>query len=443
MTVVKVNLKPIVFLIGFFFTIGLLYFSKESYNQLILVYSSITILISMVWLIKAYAKDGAILFVLIFLYTYFLAPLPYFLMEIPIVPYVEYTSIYYYTKTWLLMLSYLLGLCIFTCLLEFKETGELKKYFQPRQDMGLIPMLYWVLVIIFIYLNFRGQAVVNISDNNNFGKYIENLQNQSGALEYFFILYLIGYSISSSKRDKVIGVSVFIYYVYFTFICGFRIQMSQMLLLGITLYFGKYLKLKNVLIISILGFFLLQAHGNIKHGSSSFAKIFALSIGNEVRTNQTEVFYSTNNILMTVIYEEIPLYERINSLLYAFLATVLPPKFSSNWHATISSLNYSNLPAGGGGLMVGHYFYWLSIPGVLLCSYLSVLVFRLYQNTNNTIIYLLSCLLIATCFRWIAYEPIANFFRMGFYFILIYLILINLVKPFKRKNIKYSESYIK
>jgi hypothetical protein len=199
--------------------------------------------------------------------------------------------------------------------------------------------------------------------------------------------------------------------------------MLEMVLLLSGLHFGRYLTIKKCFAFSIVGFCLLQSHGMMKHGGGAdLGSLFSVMAGDEMSSNQTEVFYTSNTVLNAVLNEEIPNTKRLVSLSIAILACVLPGGvLPDNWHSTISAQSVTHLPVGGGGFIAGHYYYWLSYVGVALAGYLIVLLFRTYQSTANRGIFLLSILLLATCPRWIAYEPLAMFFRLGLYFFVLHV----------------------
>ena len=198
-------------------------------------------------------------------------------------------------------------------------------------------------------------------------------------------------------------------------------QMLEMILLLSGLHFARHLTVKKCFAFSIVGFCLLQAHGMMKHGGGDLGSLFGVMAGDEMRSNQTEVFYTSNNVLNAVLDGHIPATERLASFGIATLACVLPGSvLPDNWQSTISAQSVTHLPGGGGGFIAGHYYYWLSYIGVALAGYLVVLLFRTYQCTANRGMFLLSLLLLASCPRWVAYEPLAMFFRLGLYFLILH-----------------------
>lgn len=376
---------------------------------------------------------------LIFMFTYYLAPLPYFLFDISIVPYSDNVNYLSYLNTLNIMSGFLAAVCLFSSILNFKNTDKECQFDSNYPSIGINSALvstYWVVVVIFMLLTFRGENVSNYSGSDNYSVYIENLENQGGSLEYFFILMVIGFEISVRRFHKFLFILISIAYIYFCFTRGFRIQMIEMVVMISILKFKKMLTIKNILFVTVVGFFILQAQGAMKHGVSDLNSLFSLMIGDEVRINQTEVFYTSNNVINPVLSDQIDYESRLRSLIFAVSATVIPAGFLPEiWHSTISSQNITGLPGGGGGVIAGHYFYWLSYPGLLIGAFFVVGLFRLFKGTNKPYFYFLSVLLLSTFPRWMVYEPIALFFRIGIYYFVIRVIGLHLFQLAAKRNL--------
>jgi hypothetical protein len=383
------------------------------------IYLSFINLLIFLYLLNTYKNNPTALICLFFLITYYLGPLPYMLWGISIVPYVEFVDDISFTNTILLMTLFSVGLVFFSKINFYINNISIN----ISVYNGYI-IFYWVLLLIYIYINFSGVQIVNIGVNN-FNEYQNNLNNQSGALEYFLILMVIGLMLSEAKTNKIVFNLFSIYYIYFCFICGYRIMMLEMILLVAITSFKKYLSFRNIFIASLSGVFLMQAHDALKLGGVFSENIFSLFQNGEIRTNQTEVFYTSNVIINSVISDFIPVGQRLYSLLLAFMAIFIPPGFlpSNDWHPTLSVVNSTGVTVGGGGLMPAHFFYWLSLPGIILCSYITSFIFYISNLKVKSYWYYLGVLLIATSPRWLVYEPVALLFRTGFYFTLIYLLI--------------------
>lgn len=392
----------------------------------------------LIWLVNNYKENGPALMALIFMFTYYLAPLPYFLFEIPIVPYGENVNYLSYLNTLNIMTGFLAALCLFSSIVGFKITDgilQLERKLEKNKTNGALVSLYWVLVVIFMLLTFRGENVSNFSGSDNYSVYINNLENQGGSLEYFFLLMVIGFEISVQRINRFLFILVAIAYVYFCFTRGYRIQMVEMIVMISILKFKDILTVKNILLIGFFGFFILQAQGAMKHGVSDIGSLFSIVLGNEIRTNQTEVFYTSNNVINPILSDQIDYLSRIESLFVAFVATVIPAGFLPEiWHSTISSQKITGLPGGGGGVIAGHFFYWLSYPGLLIGAFFVIVLFKVYKGTSKPYVYFLSVLLLSTFPRWMVYEPIALFFRIGIYYFFVRLVCLNLLKFSMKKN---------
>lgn len=389
-------------------------------------------------LMRHYWADGPILAVLIFLSTYYIAPVPYFAFDIPIVPYTDNVSTDSYMRTWIVMTIFLAWLIFFSKIADIYISKPIHSYANSKLNgcdiyHANLAFLYWCIAFTIEVSMFTGEPVVNVSGLDNYAIYMENLKGQGGILEYFLVIVAVGYRIPGRQLGKIsYGVCV-AYYLYFTFTRGYRIQFLEMLLLLSILHLRSLMTPKNVILASVLGFFLMQAYGSIKHGASSIAEIFTLMAGEELRSNSTEVFYTSNNVIIPLLEYRIPVCERILSALIAVLAMFIPGSLLPEyWHSTLSAQSVTQLPGGGGGFIAGHYFYWGSHIGVMLGAAMVVTLFVAYCRARTSQVFCLTALLLATSPRWIAYEPVANFFRIGLYYFLFCLIIDFISAAFRR-----------
>ena len=178
---------------------------------------------------------------------------------------------------------------------------------------------------------------------------MSNLDNQSGALEYFFILFVIGLSLSSHKYNKIVAILVSAGYIYFAFTRGYRVQLLEMILILTFITIIKRLTVGWVVVMAIFGFIALQIHGSMKHGMGDLAAAASVFLGDEIRTNQTEVFYTSNNVVNALHSGTIGWDNRAESFLTALVASVVPTAFLPNsWHPSLYTGELTGLPAGGG-----------------------------------------------------------------------------------------------
>lgn len=387
----------------------------------------LAIVVSAGLLLRLYVRSGPILCVLIFMFTYYLAPLPYFLWGIPIVPYLDNVSNLHFVRTWSVMAVFLVWVVFFTMLSRSRDNSDAPANSTPQlltRDIGIFGDLFWLGMFAFIALTFKGEAIVNVSGADNYDTYISNLKGQSGALEYFLILMAVARVITVSLLQRICYVACVSYYLYFCFTRGYRVQMLEMSLLVAAMHCAHLMSFRNVVLASIAGFFLLQAHGFMKSGASDWQSLFTVMAGDQVRSNQTEVFYTSNNVVNAIFDGLIPVSERFTSTWTAMLASFLPGNLlPETWHSTLAAQGVTQLEGGGGGFIAGHYYFWASHVGVMLAGLLVTCLFRTYERTRSQRTLLLSILLLATCPRWIAYEPVAMFFRLGLYFLLIYEVM--------------------
>jgi hypothetical protein len=434
---ININIFALFFLLATSYLIVMLEIMTENLAIKLWPYAFVFMVLEFFYLFKKFSKWPGILMLLILMFTYYLAPVPYFFLNIPIVPYFDNVSADSYMRTWFIMMIFLSMLCFFSEISRVADGKILQSQHElPSQSLTLkrLATAYWLISILFMISTFTGENILNISNQDNWDIYTDNLKSQSGTLEYFYILFLLGFSLTNKKSFAgILMYLAFFYYLYFAVTRGYRVQSMQMIFLFTILFFRANLTPGKVLFLSVFGFLVLQAIGFMKHGASDFQSLITVMVGDQIRTNQTEVFYTSNNVIAPLFQGIIPSVERGYSLFLAIIATVVPASFLPEfWHTTLSSQNITGLPGGGGGFLAGHFFYWLSYPGIFLIAYLVVKIFILHITTKSHFFFLLSCLLLSTSPRWIAYEPVANFFRLGFYFSFLYFIFYHVIANCRR-----------
>ncbi len=421
MQTLKVNSKVIlltVYLILCIFTE--IFFQTGHYPQPLIIIG-FNLLLTYAIFQKIKSSPVIILFI-IYLTTYSLGSLPYFLFSINIVPYFTFVNDSNFNYTNLIIILYNFG--IYTFLTDFNKKIEFK-FLNATTDLKVGNGLSFAIILVLIFyliLFLKGEVIINTDGENNFDQYMDNLSNQGGALEYFIIPLYISFLIIKDKMLKFILFGISIYFIYFCITRGYRIQMIQIVLLITNLFIIYNFNTKKVLILSFIGFFALQILGSLKHGHS-FEDGVSIFAGDEIRTNQTEVFYTSTVLLSSVKYGLIQVGDRIFSATCAILAMIIPPSLlPSQWHPTLSVFEITKVPNGGGGHISSHYYYWFGYLGPLIGGYLTASAARLRLHSNS-LGYGLFIIIFSTYPRWISYEPISQFFRISIYFILIYFLL--------------------
>lgn len=409
--------------------IGLEFLSDRQLSGHAWVWVAFLDLYCMYQLLSMYRDTGLVVCALLFMFTYYLAPLPYFLFGIPIVPYLVNVSIPDFLRAWLVMSVFLAWLTSFSCMSAVARlegtNGKLRRL--GSLNIGVAGLLYWLGAAALMAFTFHGAPIGNFSGQDDYGQYIQNLQGQSGTLEYFLIVVAVGRVIVSSKLQRAAYWCCVSFYLYFCLTRGFRVQLLEMLLLLAALHIPEKLTFGRVVIATVMGFFLFQAIGFLKTGASSLGALFTFMAGNQIRSNQTEVFYTTSSVIHALVVGSISWSQRLESLWVAFLGTVVPGNLLPPiWQTTLSAQSIVGIEAGGGGFIAGHYFYWASNLGVMFAAAIVVCLFRAYEWARSQRVLLITSLLMATFPRWIAYEPVAMFFRAGIYLWILYELIVAL-----------------
>lgn len=379
------------------------------------------------------AKSNIKIVLYVFLTTYIIAALPHFLYDMRIVPYDGFATSEDYLRTQVLALIFVLSM-------EFSDKYlgniQLPKIFSVLavQRYGLVSsVILCLFMLLIIFLSFNSNFVLSV-DENKFDTYVANLSKQSGAIDYFLILYTLALFRIRSRPLQYFIFILGLYYVAYTMLTGFRVSSLQMMLLMWVFYINNKMPKHLLLLCIVLGVFSMQAIDNLKVGSEFSDSLLSFFHNDEIRTNQTEIFYSTNVLINSAYTGLVDCIDRIYNFMGAVLAIVLPGSLIKTewWHPTLYNMGKTGLAVGGGGMIFGHFYYWLSLPGVLISGFLVTFFIKTSSIWANRAVYPAFLLIFATFPRWMTYEPIATLFRFFIYFFVLDIIIYSIQKCLKR-----------
>lgn len=374
-----------------------------------------------------YRKNIIVTIILLFFSLYSYTPKYYFFDRIHTSSHQKYWSDDTVLTVVILLCLFYLVLCLFSNI----RADIQERCFRFRNN----PILFFLLIFI---INIG--TVFASSGNSIFvsGGYSGEAE-VSSFNEYIIILILMAYIFSGNRKSLllILWISTSIYLLKSLFMGGRGETIMTMLLL-LFIHFRYVFSFKFLMIFCIVGLYIMKIFENIRQNiyiflSQDWIDVFlpwsSLEYRNSLGTNQGDVFYASERILILINSGYLNIEQRISSFFYFLLASIVP--FSKlPPEANLSSYMTEYFTCGGGGLAPVYFFVFLSYPGVLLFGYF---VARCLSNINRPIqeykqVYLI--LFVATLSRWFAYYPI-QLIKYCLYGVLLYLILVSIDKYIK------------
>ena len=239
--------------------------------------------------------------------------------------------------------------------------------------------------------------------------------------EYFVLIFffLIVYS-SNSKWNKICLNILLISYILKTLLYGSRVEVLEILLLWFYLFFiyENKIKIRHLLFISLLGFYLINVVSNIRSNPVGFMRgddiatffdpttIFVNKSKQEIiSSNEGDVIQSSARIIGLIDKNEISTTQRGLSFISYLVSPIIPSTLLPPY-SNLSSFKQEYFKSGGGGLISTYFYTWLGYLGpVLIGLILAFSINKLYSN-NSIYFYVYGTMLFVTFPRWFAYNPI-------------------------------------
>jgi hypothetical protein len=362
-----------------------------------------------VLLIRKNKNNQPVLIFYIFIFTYLLYLLPYYMWGTKFNGYKEFAEDRYYAATMRIYSLFIFFIYVFGSIKQKKlfpsSSGELRWIIKN----DLVFYLSFALMLLIIFYAIRGQ---NILDSGGYGQ--GNVQ-VSGLIEYFYIILIL--AVISSKQSSgikslMITVCVFIYCLRVV-LYGSRIPVIQLAILIFIIFFNKRFTNRTVIAFTIVGLVFNELFSLIRSNPYQIVNIFSGSFGvpKLILSNQGDVFYATTVFIGLKDKGVLDIVFSIKSF-FGFLLSLFFPS-NSLWPETrISSYISGISPLGGGGLFPGYFYLWFGYPGVILSSFLVHKILKEADNLSlNSPKGVFIILAMSTFPRWFAYSPI-NLYKL-------------------------------
>ena len=386
----------------------LIYIIIAGFNYINVISGSILLFITILYnlyFLKKFRNMQSLVVCLSFALTYWLYMVFYYFLDISYCTYKQYQLLDYTNGT-------LRIVGIFFVLLFSKikpiET-KIENYLPHRKNRFLLVICVSVMIGILLYTASIGQSFSYKAEGVN-----------SSLYEYYLIFALLAYCFTGNIFEKRCLLVLNFIYVFSLLRLGLRLVVLQILLMLFIQYFDKKIRTSKLFILIIIGFLFMSFWSMFRSGVStdSFISIFGIKDGTLI-TNQGDVFYTSSAQYAQLAEGIWSIYFRIVSLV-SFIANIfIPPayQFADGKLNEVLAKQFSLVPGGGFGAM--YVYVWLGWIGIyLFADFIANRINSIKDGHGFFVVY--GVFLIFTFFRWYAYN-IAVIFKMGFWFLLIYL----------------------
>ncbi|MCY3027879.1 O-antigen polymerase [Aerococcus loyolae] len=292
-----------------------------------------------------------------------------------------------------------------------------------------------IQLIFFIALMLIGIFGVNRTRADFYNVQISSLY------EYSYLFFIILYFFTNSRVIRYLINFLLILFILQDYYYGGRITSLQLFIVFFYFNMIQKIKTKNIFSFAILGIFINSLVGayriNYSLTSESIIKIFKKMINNMfVFDTSTYSFYASATHVAAVNYGNINLEYRIDSL-FKFIKSIFFGGSNDIGNVTrfVSDHYFQNI---GGGIFPSHFYFWLGILGVVLGSFVVVLMMNKFRRKDNIYFNLAYLVLIVSSPRWFLYNPLILFRSQFLFFILFSFSLLIRGLFVKRINKKRS-----
>lgn len=372
-----------------------------------------------------FRKNQAFLICLFFANTYYAYMILYYFFHLSYSTYGTFITLEY-SNSVLRITS--LFLIISLSLIKIK--GKESRMLIPSKDNCII---YYICIFIMIII-----TIYAYNFNSIFAFNYGVIQSNSTVYEYYLIFSLCAYCFSGNEYKKKMLLLLNCIYIIGILLLGLRLVALELLLLVFMLFFENKIKTIWVIILLFILFAFFSAWAYIRVGYTNVFDfgLYSILLGDKegfVISNQGDIFATSVTHYGLIQEGRFDIVFRIKSLL-AFLANIfLFPQYQ--FKEGILNQSLDGYLVGGGGFGAVYAFVWLGYMGVLLLAiYISYFINYSYKNIGSSYISIYGFFIIMTFFRWYAYS-LYIVFKMGFWFLLIYMFFCLIDKKLKRKII--------
>lgn len=362
-------------------------------------------IISSIQLIYRYKEFDYLVIFFIFGILYWIYLLAYYFFGIPyhyILTYqnVEYTNIIVLLQTILLRVIFL-GI-------NPKNIKIMREYLRPRKNNLIFSSFIFIIILLI--------PIILITTPIHLSETYDYHAKSSILFEYVLIFIIVAsvYANTKIKQRIIIGLSSI--YLILPLFYHKRLPSIMVGLVLFNLFFSGKMKIKYILIFTILGFIGFRLFAALRVNMEEIHLLnLLLGINSEniMSNNQGGVVVCSVTYYGLIENGSFDFLFRLKSLIGTFASTVLPS--SSNLEETFVNLYtmkyYANIP-GNGGLSSIYLYIWGGLFGVIIGGLIFNYFLRNPKNSRLVFVYLI--FMFATFPRWYAYNMFI-LIKMGFW----------------------------
>lgn len=252
--------------------------------------------------------------------------------------------------------------------------------------------------------------------------------------EYFIIIFVcIFYITKNDKKAKIWFEILMIIIVSYSFFIGERIGGLQILLCDFLINYLEKINIRQIIISGIIGvisFTLLGIYGDILDTDKNFDGFTFKRIYSEISerrfasdTAVSAYFPTVGTIEASKIFYSKE--DRYSNGVKYFKNYTFSGQSLSGYKLPIEIIR-KNYFHTGGGIIIGYFYFWFGLVGVILIGIYvgGILKSTLNSNKKNDFLKIYGIFILSTFPRWYIYYP-TFLFRGSLLFIIFYLIIIN------------------
>jgi hypothetical protein len=360
---------------------------------------------------------------LFFIYAiiFYLYLIPRFIFDLPIVYYFQYDDIYFYNKSLLVIIIYLLSLMFFVKPFDndFKFP-EYSRFFRGNNKIVVINCLIMLSIYLF---GFSGK---NITDDVKYGT--EDFGEKSVFTEYFILFLIIALV---HTKNHLIKWGIILFSVLMMVKCvlyGSRVSALLILLTIFTIEFANRFSVKTVIISAFIGILVMNLLGILREQSDkelNFQSLARVNPDNIMASTQSNMFYGSVCFVGLLDDEVFTIETRVKAFVGFIIRLFLPSKLSFE-EGSLTDYGQKFTDWGGGAHPATYFYVWFGWLGPVLFGWIIAKLMNLLKNKLiNKYWMFVALILIITVPRWYGYEP-GIIFKMSWVGLVILIVFENI-----------------
>ncbi len=372
---------------------------------------------------------------LFFIYAiiFYLYLIPRFIFDLPIVYYFQYDDIYFYNKSLLVIIIYLLSLMFFVKPFDndFKFP-EYSRFFRGNNKIVVINCLIMLSIYLF---GFSGK---NITDDVKYGT--EDFGEKSVFTEYFILFLIIALV---HTKNHLIKWGIILFSVLMMVKCvlyGSRVSALLILLTIFTIEFANRFSVKTVIISAFIGILVMNLLGILREQSDkelNFQSLARVNPDNIMASTQSNMFYGSVCFVGLLDDEVFTIETRVKAFVGFIIRLFLPSKLSFE-EGSLTDYGQKFTDWGGGAHPATYFYVWFGWLGPVIFGWIIAKLMNLLKNEQiNKYWMFVALILIITVPRWYGYEP-GIIFKMSWVGLVILIVLENMLFKFSKKEHEHT-----